>query len=131
MRRSILEITRGENFARQTALVEELAPGQGFETESVRRRSLFNAVSILNTGMCPDGRGERLWTYVRGSDTVTLADGRVCRLVAGGFALGDGVDVPFNAIGYDSHVAVGVVPGGPAEVPGPLGLGHLAIDEGY
>ena len=98
MRRSILEKTRSENFVRQKALVKELAPNQGFKVESVRRRSLFNAISILNIGMCPDGRGERVWTYARGSDTVTI-DGRVYRLVVGGFAPGAGVDV--DSSGFD------------------------------
>ncbi len=124
MRRSILEKTRSENFDRQNALVEGLAPNQGFEVESVRRRALFNAVSILNTGMCPDDRGERLWTYARGSDTVTI-DGRVYQLVVGGFVPGAGVRVhDFDIVSVD----LGVVPGGSAEVPGPLELGHLAID---
>lgn len=128
MRRAILEQTRGENFVRQEALVvQELAPGQGFEVESVRRRALFNAIQILTTGMCPDGRGERVWTYARGSDTVTV-EGRVYRVVVGGFAPGAGL----HDFSYDfDNGSVGVVPGGSAEVPVPLKIGHLALGEGH
>ncbi len=127
MRRCIIKKTRSENFNKQSALVEQLAPNHGFEVESVRRRALFNAVSILTTGECPDGRGEHFWTYARGSDTVTI-EGRVYRLVVGGFAPGAGVVVVLNPFGLDDF---GVVLGGSAEVPGPLELGHLAIDDGH
>jgi hypothetical protein len=127
MSRSILEESRGLGFGGQQALVEKKAPNQGFELESVRRRALFDAVSILTTGECPDRCGEHLWTYVRGPDTVTI-NGRAYRLAVGGFAPGAGVSVR----DYDFvNGSFGVVPGGSAEVPGPLELGHLAIGEGH
>ena len=108
--------------------MEEKAPNQGVEVESVRRRALFDVVSILTTGECPDGRGEYLSTYVRGSDTITI-NGQKFQLVVGCFAAGAGVDVSHDGFFYSGSVVV--VPGGSAEVPEPLELGHLAIGEGH
>ena len=127
MSRSILEESRELGFVGQQALVEEKAPKQGFEVESIRRRALFDVVSILKTGECPDRRGEHLWTYVRGPDAVTI-NGQAYRLAVGGFAAGAGVFVGDGSFGYGHF---GVVPGGSAEVPEPLELGHLAIGEGH
>lgn len=150
MRRSILNESRYKDFDRRKdfdekdALVEQLAPGQGFEVESLRRRSLFNAILILNTGASPEGGDDLpdylgrpvLQTYVRDSNTITLKDGLVKRFVAGLFFPGQGIYVKRQ----DSCLCcfMGVVPGGSGEFSCPseiqsleLKLEQLTIDEGH
>jgi len=110
MRQSILEESRHGTFAEQQALVEQMAPGEGYGVESARRRFLFDAERILTTGNCPDGQVPQ-WTYVRGPETVDVYGGN-CHLVVGSFAPGRGVDVGSDI--FDIGAFIAVVAGGPA-----------------
>jgi len=125
MRRFVVEQSRGLPFAAQETIVT--TPNEGFTVTPLRIRALFDSISILRSGTCPDGRGKRRWTIARTSDIIRL-NNREYHLEIGGFAPGSGVGVGRDDIDDDD---IGVVPGGPAEVPGPLALGHLALDEGH
>jgi len=126
MKQHVIEDSSNIDFAAQQALVQQMAPGEGYSAESARRRFLFDAERILTTGTCPDGQKPR-WTYVRGPETVDVYGGNF-HLVVGGFAPGAGVRVYSHCFVHDD---IGVVPGGPAEVLRPLELGNLAIDNGH
>lgn len=126
-RKEIIEESRFKEFSRQEALVKEKVPGEGNVVKSVRERLLFDGACILKTGTCPDVQKPR-WMVARGAETVAIW-GDTRNLDVGSFAPGAGVQVCTNI--FDEGGALGVVPGGSAEVLRPLELGHLAIDEGH
>ncbi len=108
MRRHVVNQSRKQPYAEQEKPVKD----KGFEVPSLRVRVLFDTVSILKDGTCPDANTPRL-TYSRHPETVRNGN-NVYHSVIGGFAPGAGVHVYY----YDYyHDDIGVVPGRPAEVP--------------
>jgi hypothetical protein len=78
-------------------------------------RAIYDAVKILESGTCPDDRGLELWRYPRFPDEKVVIGGTNCPVALGRFTPGSGADVGrSNFVDED----LGVVPGGPAEVPG-------------
>ena len=106
MRKHIADQSRGMNYFNQVELVKR----HGFEVTPLRERSLFDSITILDSGTCPDDRNPP--TYARNPDTVRNG-GRVYQSVIGGFTR-SGVLVSCS---NDAFVGIGVVPGVPAEVP--------------
>ncbi|MES2199115.1 MAG: F-box protein, partial [Chlamydiota bacterium] len=78
---------------------------------SIRQRGFYDAIEILKTGKCPDGRNPR--THARSAQRVRW-NGRYYNAEIGGFTPGLGVG--FTGSDYASPHA-GVVPGIYAEVP--------------
>ena len=110
MRRHVVDQSRGKPYAEQERLVKK----EGFEVTPLRERLFFDVISILKDGTCPDNRDPQ-WrtTYARTSDIVHY-DAEACHPVVGGFAPRAGVRVSYD---YGDGRSIGVVPGGPAEVP--------------
>ena len=123
MRTFIADETRDMSYADQKILVE----GRGFNVTPLGVRAFFDAGCILTSGTCPDARVLPRWSYARTSDSIVVGND-VYQAVIGGFAPGSGAFVYDNVFDDDEF---GVAPGGPAEVPLPLALGALALDEGH
>lgn len=121
MRRSALSKKMGLCFDSQAASIQRFAPCQGFEPETVRRRALFDAVSILNTGTCPDEFDEVDDFMI--SESITVENIEANRLKIGCSTMTRGLEV------YSSNNFNGdrVVPGCSAEFPGPSKLEILAF----
>src|SRR5262249_6632199 len=131
MRRNVLEKSRGSPYPEQKRRIEQ--PSLGLTCTPFRIRALADAIWILTTNDCPDRGEPGMWTYARCSDTVPYS-GALYQVVVG-FAPGAGLHVT-HSFGFSSSSLV-VVPGGPADVPGPLALGdlesefeHLALADG-
>ncbi|HSW86117.1 MAG TPA: F-box protein [Rhabdochlamydiaceae bacterium] len=113
MRRHIVEESRGKPYAEQ----EQLLKDHGDKVIPLMPRALFDVISILQKGNCPDGCVPR-WTFARHPDMVGYGN-YAYRSIIGSFAPLSGVNVEnssFCGVVYD-HASIGVVPGGPAEVP--------------
>ena len=121
MRTCIADGTRNMPYPKQKLFVED----RGFEVIPLGPRILFDAVCMLTFGTCPDDRGP-CWSYARTSDSIVVGND-VHQALIGGFAPGSG------ALFYDDYDAedLGVVPGGPAEVPRLPALGALDLGKGH
>lgn len=110
MRRHIVEESRGKPYAEQ----EKLLKDHGDEVIPLKPRALFDVISILQKRNCPDGRVPR-WTYSRHFDIIRFGNNNAYHSLIGGFAPLSGVEV--RDFYDDACDSIGVVPGGPAEVP--------------
>ncbi len=121
MRRSVLSKNMGLCFASQAASIQRFAPCQGFEPETIRRRSLFDAVSRLNTGSCPDEYDDVDDFTI--AESITGENIEAKRLTIDSFTFTGGIEIRScnNTIGNR------VVPGCSAEFPGPSELEILAF----
>jgi hypothetical protein len=113
MRRHIVEESRGKSYVEQ----EQILKNHGDEVIPLKPRTLFDAISILQTGNCPDDVGVSQRTFVRHPDTIPLGNSSY-RSVIGGFEPFSGVTL----FGLDTCYTCndhtfGVVPGSLAEVP--------------
>lgn len=113
------------DFSEQVSLMEQRAPGHGYQAVSVRQRFLYDVISVFTTETCPDTD-----TQVHGPETYTVnndAEGGYDRNVGiGGYDLNTRRFTRFGELFCDDDV--GIVPGAPADVPGSVNLERLTIE---
>lgn len=101
-------VGRGMRYEDQENLVKD----KGFEVPSLRVRVLFDTISILKNGTCPDGR----WAYSRHPEITRYNNAYYYHSTVGGFfAPRTGVNIDDDY--YDYFDSLGVVAGRPAEAP--------------
>jgi hypothetical protein len=107
MRKQIAAQSRGLFYFEQ----EEFIKRKGFEITPLRERALFDSVTILKSGTCPDNQNPT--TYVCNPDTIHFCN-EVYQTAIGGFVPHAGVLIQMSN-SYD-RTLFGVVPGVSAEV---------------
>lgn len=85
MRKHIANQSKGVAYVDQ----EELVKRHGFEVTPLIVRALFDSITILDSGTCPDDR--KPWAFTRNRDTVLYNN--VYQSIIGGFALRAGMRV--------------------------------------
>lgn len=101
MRRHIIEQSRKESYLEQ----KERVKNQGFEVTPLRERVLFDVISILKEGTCPDV--SKPWTYALTSDLIHYENGKY-RAAVGNFSSHVGLHVFGSEVGFNLF---GVAPG--------------------
>jgi hypothetical protein len=109
-RHVVIDQSRKKSYDEQKRLTED----KGFDVTPLRIRVLFDAVSILKNGSCPDSKNLEL-IYSRHSESVQHGTyGSLLTFVGGFTSFGQGLRV-FSS--YSANGYTGTAPGGPAEVP--------------